>query len=327
MLHVTNGDSVIESFKAGQVPGVYLAWRDPLHDGPVPETSSLEELSDVRARALSDFGWGSYSQIRQQFSKRDRTLAGFREHDETVLWFEHDLYDQLQLIQLLDWFSGQDLGSTRLSLVQVGEYPETTVRPRPDPTPTFNGLGELTGEQLARLLPARVPITARHFELGRAAWRAVRATDPGSLLEIARGVDAALPFLGAALHRFLEEYPSPRNGLSRTEQQLLVAAALGARQRQALYLQTQSFESCPWGDASVFLRLKGLAAGPNPALTPVSADEFALNDHGKRLLAGDDDWVRSSGGLDRWIGGVHLVGEDVRWRWSDGRRTLTGLED
>ena len=97
MLHVTNGDSVIESFKAGQVPGVYLAWNDPLHDGPVPETSSLEELSDVRARALSDFGWGSYSQIRQQFSKRDRTLAGFREHDETVLWFEHDLYDQLQL--------------------------------------------------------------------------------------------------------------------------------------------------------------------------------------------------------------------------------------
>jgi hypothetical protein len=275
-------------------------------------------LSDVRARALSDFGWGSYSQIRQQFSKRDRTLAGFREHDETVLWFEHDLYDQLQLIQLLDWFSRQDLGGTRLSLVQIGEHPEVT---------PFHGLGELSGEQLARLLPARVPITARHFEFGRAAWGAVRATDPASLLEIARSTDPAFPFLGAALHRFLEEYPSPQNGLSRTEQQLLVAAALGARQRHALYLQTQSFETCPWGDESVFLRLQGLAGGPNPALTPVGGDGFALNDHGKRLLAGDDDWVRSSGGLDRWIGGVHLLGEDVRWRWSDRRRTLTGLED
>ena len=316
MLHVTNGDSVIEGFKAGRIPGVYLAWADPLHDGPVPETSSLEELSDVRARALSDFGWGSYSQIRQRFSLRDRTLARFREHDEIVLWFEHDLYDQLQLVQLLDWFSREDLGSTRLSLIQISEHPEVT---------PFYGLGELNGEQLARLLPARVPITARHFELGRAAWRAVRATDPAALVEIARCTDAALPFLGAALYRFLEEYPWVQNGLSRTEQQLLVGAALGARQRQAFYLQTQSFERCPWGDASVFLRLDGLAAGPNPALTRVSADEFAINDHGKRLLAGDDDWVRSSGGLDRWIGGVHLSGDDVRWRWSDARRTLAGL--
>src|SRR5438876_737571 len=74
MLHVTNGDMVIRGFKAGQIPGVYLAWVDPLHDGPVPETSSLEELSDVRARALADFGWGSYSQIRQRFSTRDQTL-------------------------------------------------------------------------------------------------------------------------------------------------------------------------------------------------------------------------------------------------------------
>ncbi len=314
MLHVTNGDSVIEGFKAGQIPGVYLAWIDPLHDGPVPDTPSLEELSDVRARALSDFGWGNYSQIRQRLSERDRTLEGFRKHNEIVLWFEHDLYDQLQLVQLLDWFSHQNLGSTRLTLIQIGEHPEK----RP-----FYGLGELSGAQLARLLPARVPITARHFELGRAAWRAVRATDPASLLDIARTSDAALPLLGAALHRFLEEYPWVQNGLSRSEQQLLVAAGLGARQRQALYLQTQSFESCPWGDASVFLRLDGLAAGPNPALTRVSDDEFVINDHGKCLLAGDDDWVRSSGGLDRWIGGVHLLGSEVPWKWNDASGTIT----
>ena len=60
MLHITNGDSVIETFHAAGVPGVYLSWRDPLHDGAVPETPSLEALSDIRARALSGFGWASY---------------------------------------------------------------------------------------------------------------------------------------------------------------------------------------------------------------------------------------------------------------------------
>ena len=56
MLHVTNGDSVLKGFREGGIPGTYLAWRDVLHDGPVPETASLEALSDVRARFLSEFG-------------------------------------------------------------------------------------------------------------------------------------------------------------------------------------------------------------------------------------------------------------------------------
>lgn len=318
MLHITNGDAVLDGFRSGQIPGQHLAWFDPLHDGPVPDTPSLEELSDVRARALADFGWGSYNEIRQRFLTRDGTLAQFREHDETVLWFEHDLYDQLQLIQLLDWFAHQDHGGTLLTLIQIGEHPEV---------PSFNGLGELNGDQLRALLPGRVTITARHLELGRAAWHAVRASEPTRLVEMARRESGELPFLAPALLRFLEEYPAVQNGLSRAEQQLLVAAALGAHQRSALYLQSQSFESCPWGDASVFLRLDRLATGPNPALTRTSADEFAINDHGKRLLAGDDDWVSSSGGLDRWIGGVHLVGDDVRWRWSHARGTLTTAGD
>ena len=55
MLHVTNGDAVLDGFRAGQIQGHYLAWRDPLHDGPVSATDSLEALSDIRARALSNF--------------------------------------------------------------------------------------------------------------------------------------------------------------------------------------------------------------------------------------------------------------------------------
>ena len=51
------------------------------------------------------------------FVERDEAIARSHNHEEVVLWFEHDLYDQLQLIQILDWFSHQDLGHTRLSLI------------------------------------------------------------------------------------------------------------------------------------------------------------------------------------------------------------------
>src|SRR5690242_13873940 len=102
MLHITNGDSVIYSFREGEIPGEYLAWSDSLHDGPVPLKASLEELSEIRAQALAGFGGGSYQEFRSSFAARDHSLGAFHRHEEAVLWFEHDLYDQLQLIQLLD---------------------------------------------------------------------------------------------------------------------------------------------------------------------------------------------------------------------------------
>ncbi len=47
-------------------------------------------------------------------------LADFRLHEEVVVvWFEHDLADQLQILQTVDWFRAQDQGKTRLGLIQI----------------------------------------------------------------------------------------------------------------------------------------------------------------------------------------------------------------
>src|SRR5215467_13232037 len=152
MLHITNGDSVVGTFRQVRFPGVYLPWRDVLHDGPVPQTATLSELSDVRAQALAGFGAGNYEGIRADFAARDQALESSGKHEEIVLWFEHDLYDQLQLLQLLDWFGSH--GSAKLSLIQVNSYPGVK---------SFYGLGQLSGPQLARLFPARITVTPAHF--------------------------------------------------------------------------------------------------------------------------------------------------------------------
>jgi len=310
MLHVTNGDSVVASFREGQIEGAYLPWRDVLHDGPVPRSPSLEALSDVRARVIAGPG-GAYPEVRRAFAERDRALAGFRSHDETVLWFEHDLYDQLQLLQILNWFSRQDLDGAHISLIQIDRHPEVA---------RFVGLGQLDGRQLRELLPLRKPVTPRQFGLGRDAWEAYCAPDPRKLLVFAARMSDALPFLASALTRGLEEYPSTRDGLSRTERQLLEAGASGARRRREYYEASSAREACPWGDRSVFERLDALAHGPEPALDRIGDDEFVPTTRGAQLLAGSDDWWRG-GGHDVWIGGVHLE-HQPRWRWDSARRTL-----
>jgi hypothetical protein len=46
-----------------------------------------------------------------------------------------------------------------------------------------------------------------------------------------------------------------------------------------------------------------------------------LTNVGRRVLAGKDDAVALNG-IDRWIGGVHLHGKSVRWRWDGKARSV-----
>jgi hypothetical protein len=315
MLHITNGESVTGTFRQVRFPGTYLAWNDSLHDGPVPQTETLSELSDVRAHALDGFGWGDHEKLRADFAMRDRALQDFRKHQDVVLWFEHDLYDQLQLLQLLDWFEQQDLKGINLDLVQIDSYPG--VRP-------FYGLGQLSGPQLARLFPMRKRVTHSQRSIATETWRAFRAETHTDLLAISQQKFDDMPFLAAALVRFLEEYPGTSDGLSRTERQLLQAAAAGKRKKTDIYMESSKQEDVPWGDLSVYLRLAWLAAGPNPALIESPKNEFTITDTGRQLLEGKADWIKLQGSVDRWLGGVHLTGEQTKWRWDNEKKTLVG---
>ena len=89
----------------------------------------------------------------KEFEARDRVLADHR--GDLVLWFEADLYDQLQLAEILSRLDGRDV-----ALSQIGEHVGIA---------HFGGLGELTPEQLDA-----VP----QIELSAAALASAPATRP-----------------------------------------------------------------------------------------------------------------------------------------------------
>jgi hypothetical protein len=323
MLHFTNGDSAADLIARSGIPGTVVPWRDVLHEGPIPAELGLDELRVVRARFIADRGWGTYDRVLAEFAERDEQLAAFREKNETVLWFEADLYDQLQLLQILDWFAGQSLGRSALSLICVGSYPGVS---------PFHGLGQLTPSQIAWLFPGRRQVTAAQLGLGQAAWSAVRSPDPTAIERVIASDTQSLPFLGSALRRFLEEYPGVRDGLSRTERQAVERLRLGSSTPEVLFRAAADREERPFlGDATFWHQLQELAAGPISLLQPADGERFArltpgedpapfvrrplaLTATGKAVAAGEIDYV-SLNGLDRWLGGVHLTGRAVPWRW------------
>jgi hypothetical protein len=312
-LHVANGHCTTQLIERAGIPGALSIWADVLHEGPVPDLPD-DALLEVRARHLAETP-----------ERVGEVIAGLREwrsaidrrnsYDELILWYEHDLFDQLNLIQVLSRIGQGRRTGKAVSLVCIGSFPG---RPR------FKGLGELTPIELESLLPTRQPVSEAQYLLSAAAWRAFRSPDPRPIEALLRLDTSTMPFLAGALSRHLEEFPSTINGLSRTEQRLMELAEPGGIDVWAAFSHLHDQETAFYmGDTSFWHLVEELTATSPPLLaleTTSSAPgrlpqgTISLTETGREVLHGLADRVARCG-LQRWLGGVHLEGSEAMWRW------------
>ncbi len=283
-----------------------VPWDDVLHEGPVPGGLGFAQLREARARFIAERRWAGAEEARRRFEARDAALDGAG-GGELVLWFEHDLYDQLQLLQILHRLGTQGPDPERLSLVCEAEY-----------------LGMMPAERVRQLHQARRPVTREMVALALAAWAAFTAPAAARIQDLLGGGTTALPFLAAALRRHLEEFPSVRTGLSRSEQQALEAVEGGAATPREAFPRSHHEREDPvfLGDVVFAWYLERLSRVMVPLVTfadgaPVTAPAhdaddqafwdapLALTDAGRAVLSGRENHVALNG-IDRWLGGVHL---------------------
>jgi len=324
MLHVTNGDSAVASLTAAKLPGTFLPWGDVLHEGPVPAGVDEPTLRATRARFIADCGWGAYDDVLRSFMARDAALDRATDGDEVVLWFEHDLYDQLQLCQVLDRLAARrGIDAAAITIVLIGDY-----------------IGTIDPDAAVAAFDRRVPLAATHRTLGRDAWAAVRSANPDAIVALLGRDTAALPWLAAALGRHLAEFPGVRGGLSCSELHLLEAIERGRdRLGDAFHASHHEREDSVFlGDMVFAWYLERLSTCRMPLVTladgsPVVATRGArdrrwwdtrvvLSPAGRDVLAGHADHVRLNA-VDRWLGGVHLGTGRPLWRWDAAARNLT----
>lgn len=311
-LHITNGDVAGDLISASGLKGEVLPWRDTMHVGPFRAGGSLAQTSAARARFLAGDNLDP-AQVQAEFAARDAKLTGFRAFERVVLWFEHDLLDQLQILQILDWFAGQDLGSVGLEMICIDRF---------DGVPGFRGLGQLKPVQIGSLFAGRAEVEADQLHLARLGWAAFREPDPRALVKFIKGDLTALPFLAHALARHLQEYPWASDGLTRSERQLLTLLKSGPQSATALFLDNMDLEEALFlGDLTTFSVLRGLKDNTPPVLVEASDQTLALSDVGHALLGGKAHGADVIA-RDVWLGGVHLDSRQGLWVWDDARGDL-----
>ena len=199
----------------------------------------------MRAEAAEALGWAPADEVVAAYAERDAALEAA---DHVVLWFEHDLHDQLQLVQILD----------RLAAGRRGRRLEAVIVDRVPGRETFHGLGELEPEELADLWPDRRPIDPAQLALGTArVGRAARPRPDGAGGAGPRGhADAAAARARAG---------APAGGAARRGRRPRPQRAPAAARRRRRRPHARSTRSTPTrqqeearyaGDTIVFARLE-----------------------------------------------------------------------
>jgi hypothetical protein len=238
-----------------------------------------------------------------------------------VLWFEDDLYDQLQLIQLLDFLSRGAARKKTLTLIQVDGY-----------------IPPLSATRLKELDAKRARVSPEQLDLARRAWRAFGSDDPSAIMSLLQESTSVLPYLASALTRHLEEFPDVATGLSRSEREALAAIAEGHNTPVAAFLEVAGKQTSIFlGDIVFYSYLERMSGRKNPLVTwkdgsavvSPTADvarefvegELTVTPLGRDVLVGNRDW-QTINGQSRWLGGVEITPGETGWRWDAAERVM-----
>ncbi|MBO6560317.1 MAG: DUF1835 domain-containing protein [Nisaea sp.] len=315
--HIRCGEDIRHSLEVGGFKGRFLEFSDPYCQGPVPRVPQAEFIS-----RRADFIAGAYGRAQEEAEARLKAeyaaVEKLAEGAPAVLWFEHDHYDQLILARLLSSFHRTETRPD-LKMICVGQVPGVQ---------DFVGLGQLHPEVLLWLWEyEQRPVTEEQLALGARVWDAVTDASPSALAEIAAAGTPALQLMAPALRRHLAELPAPKTGLGMTQRiTLSILDDLGDMPAgQIFQILMARREPLPFlGDLMFWHVLTELAKSTDPVILmdPESAGQpwpkrvFSLRDAGRRVLAGEEDYVSIQRGV-RWVGGVEIRPGRSAWRWDE----------
>ena len=252
MIHITSGDIAGKSIANSGIPGEVFVWHDILYDGP--RNPGWLDAGTLHARAvfLEQATGGGLDRdyilrtLKGQYSK----LAEAKDSERIVLWFDACLFDQSMLAHILTCMFHHGIGNVELLCVDT--FPGIV---------PFNGLGQLRPSQLASLYGQRFPVTNAQFRFAQTVDKAFALQDLTLFNELSKMNDAPLPWIPAAVTRWLQEQPDPATGLGRLESLALEAIQAGCETPGEIFKAVAAADTPPqyWGDITLWAKINALA--------------------------------------------------------------------
>jgi hypothetical protein len=251
-LHITSGDCAGDRLAKSGIPGEVFVWHDILYEGPRIPGWPDDETLEARARFLEQTTCGGLGRefVLSTLKNQYRKLEAATDYERIVLWFDACLFDQSMLAHILACMLHQGIG--KAELLCVNAFPGIV---------PFNGLGQLEPSQLASLYDRRRPVSDAQFRFARVVDEAFATQDEDLFAELSHRADAPLPWIQAAVTRWLQERPDPATGMGRLESLALKAIRDGNETPAKIFSAAATADTPPqfWGDTTLWAKINALA--------------------------------------------------------------------
>jgi len=211
LLHITNGDTFTERLKSLKIKGDLITWREMLCEGKTLTNVGSESFWKTRFEFLNKNYKVSKSWFIEKTLKEYRSLCNHKQQDEIVLWFEYDLFCQINMIAVLSWLK-TNRKYAQISLVCSGKEDETD---------KLYGLNDLTDEKLLKLYEDKIELTQDDVEYADYVWQLYCSDNPIRLENLSDYSEFQFNYLSDAVKTHLHRFPSIKNGLNEMENNIL----------------------------------------------------------------------------------------------------------
>tara|TARA_R110000796_G_scaffold88850_4_gene191911 strand:- start:69967 stop:70899 length:933 start_codon:yes stop_codon:yes gene_type:complete len=290
LLHITNGDSFTEKLKELNLSGDIITWREMLCEGKTETNVGSESFWKTRFEFLNKNYKVSKSIFIEKTLKEYRTLCNHKKQDQIVLWFEYDLFCQINLLAVISWLKTHRKYA-EISLVCSGKEDESD---------KLYGLSELSNEQLIKLFENKIVLTQDDIEYADYVWQLYCSDNPIRLENLSDFKNYQFNYLENSIQAHLHRFPSIKNGLNEMETNILKLAIekTPASKGEFIEVLVKNQGVLGFGDSQfqrALGRLKPLFSNFNPV---------RLTQKGKLILKGETSYYSCIQENDVYLGGA-----------------------
>jgi len=233
-LHILNGDFAEKLWKECGFNAQSLVWRETYLEGPLPDSDNLDVFRNARAEYLSHFdelAGIDKSRLCRHLQNMDETVLLLPEGAKLMLWFDSCMFDQTILMRILSLLHRKNAAVNVFLYCCEG-----------------NCLGKadfLQGDA------GKIQLRPHDWAVAGEAWTLFIRKDAGGIRRLLeREPFERLPKMKKALLRCIDEFPD-RNGLTRTQRQILKLVADGRHGFMDIFKGLDDFEEYPFlGDTA-----------------------------------------------------------------------------
>jgi Domain of unknown function (DUF1835) len=205
--HVLNGDCLAEQLRQTAINQDFIVCREALIDGNV-KADNLDEFWKIRAKFIANIYNASIEDYFDRTVKEFEKLTNLPQNSEICLWFENDLFCQVNM-----WFVLSSLLSKLPNLKVFRVFPVIAN------TELWKGFGNANAENLEKAYSSKVPFKKLDIELGVHLWKAYQKNDFEQLKELSKNISVCFEYLEEVCQAHIDRFPSD-NSLGRPEKLL-----------------------------------------------------------------------------------------------------------